>query len=316
LREPSPSPLPFNSVTSASSFDLFFNTVLITVFPPISLPDCLMQNDEITFKNTIIQAAVSIYMENRTDFTLRKIALAAGCEVTDIQRYYPGKQALLRGFYDRIPELYRLSTHDISDFDSLTLGEKLGHYIYTSFDALNEQRDFSEETFDKMVLSRGNTEWHKQTAGIFEEIVKQDDRVSDISRILVPDFVWKLAANEYMQLIRFWLHDDSENAQRTLALVDKMTAFVNEIFYTSIADKGFDLIKYLASNDIWRFRFQDAFPDLSELPGWAEQLRQKASGLGRQAEAELRKSGLWCKRGSDDAQIIEITDEDSTKAEA
>jgi hypothetical protein len=215
-----------------------------------------MQNDELILKYTIIQAAVTIYLENRSDFTLRKIALAAGCEVSDIQQIFPGKQAILRGFYDRVPELYRHSVAEIPDFDSLTLGEKLGHYIYTSFDALNEQRDFVEETFERMVFSRADTKWHKETALFFEELVQQDNRVSDISRMFVPGFVWKMATTEYMQLIRFWLQDDSENSQRTIALVDKMTAFVNEVFYTRIADRGFDLVKYLASHDIWKFRFQ------------------------------------------------------------
>jgi AcrR family transcriptional regulator len=269
-----------------------------------------MQNDDIVLKNAIIQAAVSLYMENRSDFTLRKIAQAADCDVTDIQRFYPGKQAILRGFYDRIPDLYHYSATEISDYNGLTLGEKLGHYIYTSFDALNEQRDFTEETFQNMVMSRSDTKWHVETALLFEELVQQDDRVSDIGRMLVPGLAWKLAANEYFQLIRYWLQDDSENSQRTLALVDKMTAFVNEIFYTTIADKGFDLIKYLASNNIWKFRFQGVTPEISD---WAQQFVQKASDLGRKAEGELKKTGLWCKSDSNDAQIIEVFEDDSTQ---
>ena len=228
-------------------------------------------------KSSIINAAVHIYTEDKTRFTLLNIAADAGCEVGDIQQFFAGKQAILRGFYDQIPDVYRSASSEIPDFDTLNFGEKASNYIYTTFDVLSMHRDFTEETFENMVLSRSDTFWHKESAAIFRSMIDGDPRIPGANTVFIRDFVYDILVREYMQLIRFWLHDDSKGTERTLALVDKLTVFANELLYSGVIDKGFDLGKYLLSNDIWKFRFSGTIGDIER---FGERLWSTGNSLG------------------------------------
>ncbi|MCH8496130.1 MAG: hypothetical protein LAT57_10955 [Balneolales bacterium] len=228
-----------------------------------------MDQSQTEFKKNIIDAALIIYMEDRTRFTWRNIATAAGCEVSEIQQFYPGKQAILRAFYDMIPQIFEAMRDEIPEYESLNFGEKVSNYIYTTFDVLNEHRDFVEETYDAMVFRRDKTGWHTSSEAIFKSFIESDERIPDANRLLIQDFMYKMLVREYHQLIRFWIHDDSEGSERTLALVDKLTSFSNELIYSGIVDKGFDLAKYLISQDIWKFRFSEVFAGIDQLKDFA-----------------------------------------------
>lgn len=245
-----------------------------------------MDQSQTEFKKNIIDAALIIYMEDRNRFTLRNIATAAGCEVSEIQQFYPGKQAILRAFYDMIPQIFEAMRNEIPEYESLNFGEKVSNYIYTTFDVLNEHRDFVEETYDAMVFRRDKTGWHTSSDAIFKSFIESDERIPDANRLIIQDFMYKILVREYHQLIRFWIHDDSEGSERTLALVDKLTSFSNELIYSGIVDKGFDLAKYLISQDIWKFRFSEVFAGIDQMKDFAT---ASAGRIGNEIESAINR---------------------------
>lgn len=245
-----------------------------------------MDQSQTEFKKNIIDAALIIYMEDRNRFTLRNIATAAGCEVSEIQQFYPGKQAILRAFYDMIPQIFEAMRNEIPEYESLNFGEKVSNYIYTTFDVLNEHRDFVEETYDAMVFRRGKTGWHTSSDAIFKSFIESDERIPDANRLIIQDFMYKILVREYHQLIRFWIHDDSDGSERTLALVDKLTSFSNELIYSGIVDKGFDLAKYLISQDIWKFRFSEVFAGIDQMKDFAT---ASAGRIGNEIESAINR---------------------------
>ena len=167
--------------------------------------------------------------------------------------------------------MYRESTVLIPEYEALNFGEKASNYIYTTFDVLSAHRDFTEETFSAMVLNRRDTYWHTESVALFRSFIQDDSRIPGANTMIIPDFVYPVLVREYFQLIRFWLQDDSPGTERTLALVDKLTVFANELVYSGIIDKGFDLVKYLAGNNIWKFRFQGISRDAAL---FAERMQQ------------------------------------------
>ena len=274
-----------------------------------------MDQSQTEIKKNIIDAALIIYMEDRTRFTLRNIATAAGCEVSEIQQFYPGKQAILRAFYDMIPQIFEALRDEIPEYESLNFGEKVSNYIYTTFDVLNEHRDFVEETYDAMVFRRDKTSWHTSSEAIFKSFIESDERIPDANRLLIQDFMYKILVREYHQLIRFWIHDDSEGSERTLALVDKLTSFSNELIYSGIVDKGFDLAKYLVSQDIWKFRFSEVFAGVDQLKDFAT---ASAGRIGSEIEATINRvrRDFKCESSTSDSQADKTTTKASSKTAA
>ena len=59
-----------------------------------------------------------------------------------------------------------------------------------------------------------------------------------------------------MHVIYFWLNDDSDESERFVALVDKVTAFLGELIRSEkLAVKGVDLTKYLIANNVIKVPF-------------------------------------------------------------
>lgn len=225
-------------------------------------------------------------MNDRDHFTLRNIAKKSGCSVSDIQQYFSGKSAILMGFYNNIPDQYRTTLSEIEGFDSLTIDEQVSNYIYTTFDILSEERDFVEETFEKMVMHGPTSTWEKESVVILRKFIESDPRIPTLNKLMLREFTFSILAREYMQIVRFWLNDTSEGSERTLALVDKITSFGKEIAYSGVLDKGVDLAKYVFGNDIWKSRvpdfqeefskFREHFPDVGRA---ANDIRQKSESI-------------------------------------
>lgn len=228
-----------------------------------------MEPDQAELRQRIIDSALELYTENRSAFTLRRIAEKAGCETADISLFFNNKQAILRGFYNDIPARFQAQCTQIPEFETFTIGEKISNYVYTTFDLLSEHRDFVEETFDRMILSGDKHSWNVETVELFRHFIASDERIPSANRMLVLDITYKLMVREYFQLVRYWLKDDSEGSERTIALVDKLTALGTELAYSGVLERGFDLAKYVVGQDLWKARLPEfRFPDLdwSKLP--------------------------------------------------
>ncbi|MEX2404294.1 MAG: TetR/AcrR family transcriptional regulator [Balneolales bacterium] len=209
--------------------------------------------EELQKRARIVNAALDLYVNESDKFTLKNIAKKARVKEAEIYSYFPNKTAILKDFYSGIVPQYKEMIREIEGFDQYDLSEKLSNFVYSSLDMMQERRDFVEKTFDDLIVgSYQKPEFQYQVEKLVEDFVKEDPRIAGSNQYLLNSFSYNFLSKEYLKLVRFWIGDESAGSEKTMALTDKLTAFLNEILYTSVLDKGFDLGHFLVTNRIIR----------------------------------------------------------------
>ena len=219
---------------------------------------------EIRFQ--IANAAVEQYEKQGMDFTLKKVAAAADLEVADIFEYFPNKREILTFYYEALIVRYRLMLEEIEGFGEYLLAEKLSNFAYTMFDMLEEHEQFVSDTFRTLIVcSYAKTGFETRVRDLFQEFFTSDERISVSSSLLVNDIFYKLLYEKFTLLVRFWIRDDSEGREVSMELTDRYTAFLQEIMYNAVADKGLELARLLFSDNILGKPFEsirNMFPEI------------------------------------------------------
>ncbi len=201
--------------------------------------------EQINSKIELTGAAVALYSE-RGSFTISQLIDATGYTASQIYALFPNKRSILEYYYPSLVIRYEAMIGEIEGFEHYTISEKLSSIIFTSFDMMSEKRSFVENTFHSMVFSKGkNSEFHEEVTTLFKHFFTSDAEVAVSAAFLMKDYFYEFIAKEYLHIVKFWLKDDSEGKDRSIALVDKLTGFLQELIYNKTIDKGFDLAKYL-----------------------------------------------------------------------
>lgn len=205
--------------------------------------------EELQTKLEITGVAVDLYLEQDGEFSLKQISKEIDLSVAEIFDYFPNKQAILDFYYTSLAIRYRLMIEEIEDFETYSLSEKLSNFVYASFDMMSEKQDFVERTFNRMIrFSYGKKDYTKKVEAILTSFFEKDPRISSSSSLIMNPLFYQLLSRKYFYLVSYWIDDDSEGKERSMELTDKVTALIQEIMYNSVADKGFDLLKFLLSN--------------------------------------------------------------------
>jgi len=200
-------------------------------------------------KFEITDAATDLYIRNEGHFLIKDVAREADIDPAEVFNYFPNKQAILQFFYASLVVRYQLMVDEIEDFDTYTLSEKFSNFAFTSFDMLNEKKAFVEATFGKLVLRTfSKTDFEKEIEDLIKHFLETDQRVSMGATVALNNYFYTFLRRQYLELVRFWLNDASEDKELTMELVDKLTNLLQELMYNAIVDKGFDLAKFLAAN--------------------------------------------------------------------
>ncbi|MEO1023869.1 MAG: hypothetical protein AAFW89_15095 [Bacteroidota bacterium] len=203
-----------------------------------------MTTEQINQKIVLTEAAVKLNQEGT--FTIPRLAKDTGLTASDIYRLFPNKKAILRFYYPSLVIRYRAMIEEIEDFETYTISEKLSNFMFTLFDLMMEQREFVDDTFDTMVFKSGKkTPFHKEVQALFTEFFTTDPNIAVSAGFLMKDYFYGFIRDEYLHVIKFWLNDGSHGYEKSMALTDKLTGFVEELIYNKTIDKGFDLFKYL-----------------------------------------------------------------------
>lgn len=204
-------------------------------------------------RNRIVNAAIDLYVNNPETFTLKNIAKKARVKEAEIYSHFPNKAAILKDFYSGIVPQYKEMVKQIEGYELYDLSEKLSNFVYSSLDMMQEQRDFVEKTFNDFILHpHRKPDFQQQVESLVEEFMSEDNRIAASNQYLLNAFTYSLLSREYLFLVRFWIQDESPGSEQTMALTDKLTSFINEILYSAVLDKGFDLGRFLISNRVIR----------------------------------------------------------------
>lgn len=201
-------------------------------------------------KIEITRAAVSIHDKNNGRLTMHAVARKTDYSVAQILDYFNTVDDIKRFYYTSLILQYEAMIEEIDDFDSYTLSEKLSNFIYASFDLMNEDEAFVRATFKPLILRCSvKTDYQKRIEHLLERFITNDGLISASSSFLLNKYYFKLLQYKYLRLISFWLNDESENNEATMELTDKLTGLLQELLYTSIADRSIDLVKFIYANN-------------------------------------------------------------------
>ncbi|MGN8224959.1 hypothetical protein [Gracilimonas sp. BCB1] len=226
-----------------------------------------MTTEKLNTKIELTEAAIDLYIEDK--FSIPNLADKTGKTASEIYALFPNKKSILQFYYPSLVIRYRAMIGEIDDFDSYTIAEKLSNFCYTLFDMMDDRQAFVEDTFEKFEWKcTSNTEFRNEIKDLFADFFTTDGRIATSAGFFIGDFFYSSVRIQYVYLIKFWLEDESEDRERTFALVDKLTGFIEELVYSKIVDKGFDLAKYSMS----AFGFSQQVEDFNDwISSWFDE---------------------------------------------
>lgn len=199
---------------------------------------------DIKKKSKIAEKAAELYTDN-PDFSLKFLAESLNMKPSDLYKLFPNKKKVLQFYYTAQFYKYLEITSGIENFQNYTLAEKMSNLAYTLTDLLLEQREFAGQTFNKLICRYlDKTEFETKLEEEIRTYFMNDSGISTSASFILQPWFFNLIGKHYLWLVNYWLADESKGFENTMALTDKWTSFVQEMLYSSILDKGFDLAKF------------------------------------------------------------------------
>ena len=169
-------------------------------------------------------------------------------KTADVFDLFPNRRAILEFYYESRLILLDEMTDKIEGFDKYTLSEKLSTTILTLLDLFQDQRKFVLESYQKLVQSPyRSSQFSKSLKHRVHSILESDPNVSYTARFLLQSAFVSFFMFHFHCIVFFWQEDRSDSLTNTMALVDKWTALVQELFYNAAIDKSADLFRFLFS---------------------------------------------------------------------
>jgi len=203
---------------------------------------------ETLLKIKISEAATGRYLSNPR-FTIQSLAESLDMSAKDIFDLFPNRRSILDYFYESRIILYKESVKNLKDYSEFTLSERLNHLFLTLLDSFEKHREFILNSYkEKVVWDKRRNEFRKMFKQELKQIFSGDPQITRSSYIIQTELLWKSILLQFHALISFWANDSSRMRENSMALADKWSSLIEEIFYTRIIDKGFDLGKFLWMN--------------------------------------------------------------------
>ncbi len=199
-------------------------------------------------KIQISEAATERYLINER-FTIKSLADELNMSSSEIYDLFPNRRSILEFYYESVIIRYQSLTATIENYSNFTMAEKLSNLALTILDMFQERREFVSKTYNSMIIcSNRSTNFEKYFKKQLSLIFEQDNRQAKSASIFNGELTNRFIVLHFHGLIRFWLRDSSEGYQKTMELVDKWTALVQEVNYSYVIDRGFDLAKFALYN--------------------------------------------------------------------
>ena len=126
--------------------------------------------------------------------------------------------------------------------------------VYTHFELFQHEKEFVEDTFkDLIAKASAKSKFQQMLEDRIELLLSQSH--GDASLLQGP-YLSQFIVKELFYLFRFWLQDESDDAEQTMELTDKLISFASEILGSQIFSKGIDLGRTLWDQDLIRFKPQ------------------------------------------------------------
>jgi len=199
-------------------------------------------------KIQISEVATDRYLVNDR-FTIKSLADELNMDTAEIYDLFPNRRSILEFYYESVLIRYQALTTKIDGYNTFTMAEKLSNLALTILDMFQERREFVTKTYNSLIVcSSRSTNFEKSFKSQLSLIYEQDNKQSKTASVFNGELTNRFIVFHFHGLISFWTRDSSEGYQKTMELVDKWTALVQEINYSSVIDRGFDLAKFAFYN--------------------------------------------------------------------
>lgn len=200
---------------------------------------------ETKLKIKIAEAAANRYLENNR-FTIQSLADELNIKPSGIFDLFPNRSSILRYFYTSRIIKYRDQIKSIEGYQTFSLGEKLSTLHLSLLEQFQDYREFVLITYRKQTASFLQTsEFEAEYKKDLKKIFKEDEKIPATAYPFINRFLFQAVYLQFHGLVCFWKQDQSRYNENSMALIDKWCALTEEVFYSRIPEKGFDLAKFL-----------------------------------------------------------------------
>ncbi|MFI0260516.1 TetR family transcriptional regulator [Streptomyces sp. NPDC017056] len=182
-------------------------------------------------RTLILETALRLFQERGYDkTTMRAIAQEAGVSVGNAYYYFASKEHLIQGFYDRITAEHTAAVADVLERER-DLAGRLRGVLTAWLDIAEPYHRFAAQFFKNAAdpdspLSPFSdaSEGPRETAiALHRQVLAGADTKADPELAeQLPRLLWL----QHMGLILYWVHDRSENCERSRRLVDRTSPLV------------------------------------------------------------------------------------------
>jgi len=202
-------------------------------------------HEQTELKIRIAEIAAQKYIKN-SRFTIQSIADELKISAKKIFELFPNRSSILRFYYESTLIVYREQREAIENYVDFTLSEKLSNLFLSILDQFSENREFVLKTYPTNFCTTSfKGSFDEDLNHEISEIFRSDSRISSSAGLLRQPLLYSAIVKHFDGFVLFWKNDESSMNQQTMALIDKWSSFLQELFYSKIADQAFDLGKFL-----------------------------------------------------------------------
>ena len=175
-------------------------------------------------RSAIIDAALRLFREKGYDATtMRAVAAEAGVSVGNAYYYFASKEHLVQGFYDREQLDHAAAARVVLD-GTTDLTERIVGVAGTWLDLMDPYRAFAGKFFKNAAeptsplspFSPESAPAREAAIALWREVIDGSDaKIPKRLRPDLPELVWLY----FMGIVLFWVHDPTEGAAATRAVV-------------------------------------------------------------------------------------------------
>ncbi|KOG64916.1 TetR family transcriptional regulator [Streptomyces griseoflavus] len=182
-------------------------------------------------RTLILETALRLFQERGYDkTTMRAIAQEAGVSVGNAYYYYASKEHLIQGFYDRIAAEHAAAVTDVLARER-DLAGRLRGVLLTWLDIAAPYHRFAAQFFKNAAdpdsplspFSDASEGPREAAIALHRQVLAGADTKADPElAAALPRLLWL----QQMGLVLYWVHDRSENCERSRRLVERTSPLV------------------------------------------------------------------------------------------
>jgi AcrR family transcriptional regulator len=174
-------------------------------------------------RDQILDTTIRLFRKEGFDeTTMRQVAAEAGVALGLAYHYFPGKEALVMAYYERVQWQHRAIAQERLPHLS-TLHDRLSMLFQTKLDILRDDRKLLGALFryagnpkhPLSFLGEATAPLREDCMSLFAEAL-ESERLPDDLRLLLPLAIWSL----HMGVLLYFLYDSSHGLKRTRRLAD------------------------------------------------------------------------------------------------